>query len=64
MAKAKFSRSQLLIDLEERRNDLMRKHKFDTRTGWAQVEGKDTQVIVDYGSYDMLCDLIEQYDPS
>lgn len=59
MAKAKFTKAQVIATITDRMESLQKKHKFDPRNGWAQVEGKDTAVIVDYGRYDELGDLLD-----
>jgi hypothetical protein len=60
--KKKFTRHVLVGELHERRDTLLRKHKFDPNDGWAQIENcENIQRVVDYGAFDLLGDLIVEY---
>lgn len=49
MAKKRFSKNQLLLDLAE----LMEKRRgtFDPKNGWSQVQGKGEQANRDYAEW-------------
>ncbi len=56
----RFSKSALIEELIERADALKDAHNFDEHDGWNQVKQKDIDVIVNYGRFRELCDLIDE----
>jgi hypothetical protein len=56
----RFSKANLLADLEKRAEFLRERNSFKPGNGWAQVKNSGTERIVEYGRYCMLQDLIEE----
>lgn len=59
--KKRFSRATMLEELERRYEGLRKQYRFDPNNGWAQVEGKPLVVVVSYGRFALLEDLIEEF---
>lgn len=57
----RFSRNTVLERLDERIAQLEKEHGFKQGWGYACVEGRPTAVIVDFGRYEELLDLREEW---
>lgn len=57
----RFSREKVVSEIDSRISRLEADHGFEPGWGWASVEGKDTEVIVNFGRYEALLDLREEF---
>ena len=60
MPNVRFSKANLLASLKARADSIgnLPNHRFTRDSGWAQVEKKPINVIVSYGAWSELTDLI------
>lgn len=56
---AKFSKQAMIDHLEKQMEFIVRRRGFKEGDGWAVVDGKDTEVVLDFGRFDELRDLID-----
>lgn len=62
MKKPRFSKASLIDLLTAKRQKLKKTHHFSSEMGWSQVEGREISVIVDYGHFEALDDLINELE--
>lgn len=56
----RFTKANLLHSLEMKIATYEREHGFKSYNGWDQVQGKEIEIIVAYGEYNALNNLIQE----
>jgi hypothetical protein len=54
----KFNKTNLIDHLNYQINHLEAKWGFNSNNGWALVDKADFQIVMSYGSYSELCELV------
>lgn len=58
----RFSKAALVGDLRERYLALQKRHGFDPRIGWVQVQRSEIDRVIAYGAFDIIEQLLEEYE--
>ncbi len=61
MTKDRFSKNKMLVDLSAKCTSLEREYGFKEGWGWKRVEHRSPDVIVAFGRYSAMLDMMEEY---